>query len=213
MTFEELTWLIYGRRPLMQANPLGALQKAESETKTAKTRSGIKQATVGFDVARALLYEVPGENGEPARFGHPSQAFWSVMVAACPGVTIGGKAASGFFPRCVEMVEEYCTLYDPESLTDGKPRPLTEKQWLVDTRMVWNPKVGNVLVSRPKWKEWATLLKLLIDRDRIPAQFTDVVTYILNEAGQMGIGCGSLRKKAAKWSGIAYGKFIAVLKE
>jgi len=205
MTTELVTWNVFGTRPLMQGNPLASLDVPKTGS---KARKKMPAEAAGFEAARKLLYRT-----EEGLFYHPAQAFWKAIVVACPNVQIGGKATSGIVPRAIEPAEEECILYDPDTLTEKNPRPLSEKEWVVDTRRVGgNMKVtGSPLVSRPKWRAWGVRLGLEIDRDFIPAQYKEVLTDLFNIAGGMGVGVGRLRKDGSNWYGIRMGKFRAEL--
>lgn len=203
---ETVTWKIVGYRPLMLNNPAAAIGKTDAK----KGRRGVGSELSPHEEATAKLYS---DNG---RLYVPTDQFWKAMVLACPGVTVpvGSKkriAASSIVPPNVEPIDEEMWLCDPETLDKKIPRALGAKDWIVDTRMAQNPKVGGVIVSRPKFRIWGGLLIMNVERDVIPEEADTILTDILNIAGTRGVGSGRLRKKMSEWFGLRMGKFKATL--
>ena len=200
MQVELVTFNIVGVRPLMQNTvDVDSLEKEVGVGKRAAKATG----KTSLEEARDKLHVT-----EDGRLFHPGQAFWKAMVLACPNITIGGKAASGIVPRAVEPAEEEVILYDPETLKSKSPRPLGDKDWMVDRRAIQTSK-GLIIARRPIFKSWGARLVLEVDRGFIPERADNALLEILNIAGKMGVGSGRLRKEGSEWYGIRMGKFTA----
>lgn len=187
----------------MQNNPATMIDHASSGTGTRSVRKNDP-----FKEAFAKIYQI-----DDGRVYHPMEAFWRGMVDACPNTTIGGKACSGILPPAIEVAEEEFILCDPDTLDKKTPKQLTAKDWVIDSRRINNPKVGSLIVHRPKWVKWGGLLIFEIDRNVVPVEATSVITDILNIVGKRGVGSGRLHQVERKgWVGIRMGKFRAELK-
>jgi hypothetical protein len=209
MAIDLVTWAITGTKPLMQNSWKGMLDE-EEQTGTTARRRGPKVRSPRFEEATAKTWEL-----EDGRYFHPARAFWSALVATCPGTSIGGTAASSLIPKAVDIAEEEFILFDPDTLMRKSPKPLGDKDWVMDTRPAVNAQKGAILVSRPKWKKWGGLLVLEVNREVIPAKYDEVITQLLNNAGLLGVGSGRTWKKpgTSQWYSLGMGKFTAELKK
>jgi hypothetical protein len=220
MAIEIVKVLIYGKSPLLQSNPDGE-QNGKAAPKKSAGRAAVttKKDSTSFQEAQRGLYRT-----DDGRFYHPAIAFWRGLCETCVGVQIKTisadgkkeetKSANSVLPPAIFVAEEEAILYDPDTLRQKKPRPLGEKDWMVDSRRINNPKVsGNPLVHRAKWRNWATMVFFELDTDVIPLSALEVVTKILTDAGRQGAGCGRTHKPEgkSKWVGIGMGKYRAEL--
>lgn len=207
MSIELVTWEITGTKPLMQNSWLGMLEEEEQTGTTARHR-GPKVRSPRFKEAMSKTWRL-----DDGRYFHPSRAFWVALVSTCTGTKIGGTAASSLIPKAVDIAEEEFILLDPDALKDKKPKPLGEKDWVMDTRPAINASKGAILVSRPKWRKWGGLLVLEVNREIIPKKYDDVITQLLNNAGLLGVGSGRTWKKpgTSQWYSLGMGKFTAAL--
>lgn len=205
-----VTWAVHGTKPLMQNSWRGMLDEDDEPTSTTARRRGPKVRSPRFDEALAKCWRL-----EDGRFYHPARAFWAALVTTCPGTSIGKTAASSLIPKAVDIAEEEFILLDPDTLAAKSPKPLTDKDWLVDTRPAVNAMKGAILVSRPKWRRWGGLLVLEVNRDVIPEKYDGVITQLLNNAGLLGIGSGRTWKKpgTSQWYSLGMGKFVAELRK
>lgn len=205
-----VTWEIRGTKPLMQNSWRSMLDEDDAPAKPTVGRPGPKVRSPRFDEAKAKLWQM-----EDGRYYHACRAFWVALVDTCPGTQIGKTAASSLIPKAVDIAEEEFILLDPDTLGSKKPRPLGDKDWLVDTRPAINQKKGAILISRPKWKRWGGLLVFEVNRDIIPAKYDDVITQLLNNAGLLGVGSGRTWKKpgTSQWYSLGMGKFQAKLRK
>jgi len=206
---QAVTWLIRGLKPLMQNRP-GIVGEIVAGGLTPRPTGAKNESPVA--VAEAKLYR-----NEQGHFYFPSQGIWKGMVESCPGWKIGKVAASSMLPPAVEPVSEEFLLCDPETLTAKRPRPLTVNDMVVDQRagIGTDGRGREVMITlvRPKWRRWGGVLIMDVDRDIILPSADNVITEILNRAGQRGIGSGRLRKPKGSsiWVGIRMGKFTAEL--
>lgn len=210
MSIDLVTWEIRGTKPLMQNSWKPMLDVDDEPTGTSAKRRGPKVRSPRFDEAKAKLWQL-----EDGRYYHPSRAFWAALVSTCPGTSIGGTAASSLIPKAVDIAEEEFILLHPDTLDKKTPKPLGEKDWMLDTRPAINQMKGAILISRPKWKLWGGLLVFEVNRDVIPAKYDDVITQLLNNAGLLGIGSGRTWKKpgTSQWYSLGMGKFQAKLRK
>jgi hypothetical protein len=210
MAIDLVTWKIRGLKPLMQNSWRSMLDEDDEPTSTTARRRGPKVRSPRFEEAKSKLWQT--ENG---RYFHAARAFWAALVGTCPGTSIGKTAASSLIPKAVDIAEEEFILLDPDTLDAKKPRPLSDSDWVVDTRPAVNAQKGAILVSRPKWKRWGGLLVLEVNRDVIPAKYDDVITQLLNNAGLLGVGSGRTWKKpgTSQWYSLGMGKFTAELRK
>lgn len=199
MSLEFVTWKITGKKPLLQSNPVNTMTRKED----AGVATDAKKKTVpkAYDEAKKQLY-VDGKH-----FVHPSIGFWHAMLLAAPHRKIGNVAVSTLLGHAITTTEEFDVLVSPKTW-----KPLTSKDWVVDTRRTWNKSRGGILVARPKWREWGVLLTLEIETDYVEPM--DPVTILLNIAGRYGIGCGRTHKPegSSAWKTMHLGKFSAELK-
>ena len=209
MSIDLVTWEIRGTKPLMQ-NSWKPMLDDDEPTGTSTRRTGPKVRSPRFDEAKAKLWQL-----EDGRYYHPSLAFWAALVDTCPGTQIGKTAASSLIPKAVDIAEEEFILLAPDTLGKKPPRPLGDKDWLLDTRPAINAMKGAILISRPKWKRWGGLLVFEVNRDVIPAKYDDVITQLLNNAGLLGVGSGRTWKKpgTSQWYSRGMGKFQATLRK
>lgn len=205
MSFEIVQFNLFGVRPLMQNKvDLDGLEKPADGKRQVKAaaKTPLQEATDKMHVT---------DDGD---YYHPGQAFWRAIVDACPNITIGGKAATGFVPRAVEPAEEEVILVDPKTLNAKTPKRLGKKSWVIDRRAIQTTK-GMILVRRPMFKTWGARLALEVDREVIPVKANNALLMILNNAGRMGVGSGRLHKEtkgsSSGWFGIRMGKFRAEL--
>ncbi len=219
------TWKIIGNRPLMQSNYKKAMEgvnppavmeaeKADKAPKKPVVKKNVRAARKDpFNEAEDQLYQVS------EGFEHPYLAFFTAILNNLTGYEVKGVGAlSGLVPRLVfPLDDEKFILCDPETLDAKKPRPLTAKEWQMDSRRAVNKKKGGIIVHRPKWPKWGGLLRLEVDVEpfKEPDGFLDVLTVVLDVCGRYGMGAGRMRfdEERKRWGGLGLGKFHAELRK
>ena len=205
MQLELKTWMIEGKRPLMQDSDESMKRREPSGDLGGRTRTKVLSV---HDEAASHLY-----HNEDGLCFHPAMAFWKALLSASPNRILGSLAASTVVGTAVRPAEEEFILYDPATLNGkGKPKPLTEKDWVADVRGAVNHNCkppARIKVARPKWRKWGGLLVLEIDWDLFGN--LNGLTDLLNIAGRFGIGAGRIDKVGPVWGGINMGQFMATL--
>ncbi len=210
MDLQIATWKIRGIKPLLQSSSESMLEpKPEPEegesSRTARKSSVNLPKSEVYATAEKQLYQ----NGD-ATFYHPAIAFQEVLQEACYGRKLGRANALDIVVHSISPVDEHFLLLDPDTLDKKKPKPLTAKQWVPDSRRGINHNKntnrGGVAVQccRPKWIKWGGLLRLWVDMEFFKT--LDGITDLLNVGGHItGIGVGRRRVKAIESTRRVYG--------
>ena len=232
MKIELVTWKIIGIRPLIQSNPhVMWTAEAEDENELAEVSkpkrktsagAGVPKGDEAFAICRKQLYI-----NEQGLCTHPVMAFWHELQHACRQRKFGSTAALTVITMGVTVMQEDFILYEPGTLNNRKPKPLTpdgKPKWQIDHRRAVNhnknPTQGGVgvVAMRPKWREWGGFLTMEVDTDLFPKREWGPLTDLLQIAGHnFGIGVGRMRmqaivKQQEQWTGFGAGKFSVELK-
>lgn len=241
MKIEVVTWKIIGIRPLIQSNPqVMWTAEAEDENELAeatppkrkpKTSAGVgvPKGEEAFAICRKQLYI-----NEDGLCTHPVMAFWHELQHACKLRKFGTTDALTVITMGVTVMQEEFILYDPATLNEEQPKPLTpDDKWQIDIRRAVNANKNasqggvGVVAMRPKWREWGGFLTMEVDDHLFPKKDGkgkvrehpyEALTDFLQVAGHnFGIGVGRMRLKATVkqrevWSGFGAGKFSVKLK-
>ena len=210
------SWLITGTSPLIQSNPHSMWAEPEEELGEAKPTRRKKPMYAGkteaFRAAEDQLYR---ENGT---FHHPGMAFFGALLLASRQRTLGKLPATDVVILGVRVIDQQFVLCHPSNAK----KPLSEG-WLVDKRRAVNHNKNEaqggvaVVAIRPKWNEWAGILRLEIDVELFTG--LEGLTDLLNIAGvTFGIGVGrrrisGIRNRRELWSDCGLGRFTAKLLE
>lgn len=161
-------WLITGKSPLMQSNPVEFIEKENGDQSGLKIK---KKVYIDTEEAKKRLYIVDNN------YCHPAAAFRRGLITATTGRKYGKTAARNVIAAGVLPAEDFLVICDKK----GAPA----KKYDLDVRSVI---IGKARIKRvrPKFMKWSLKLPLEIDEELIS---TEQVTEALNLMGRLcGIG-------------------------
>lgn len=213
--FEVNTWKITGVTPLLMNNPSEVLIRSDEEKRleyerllaqggegAPKTKAK-KKIKVYNDNEEASM-RVYREDGKIVVY---SEEFRKSMASALVGRMVGKTGGPTVVKLSVLPMETQCILLN------GKGKPATDKDWVVDKRPVNVGQKGQKIMinrCRAKFLKWSCLL--VLERDVFRIGDVSEVTDVLNLAGHtIGICDGKPDPTDGKKGCLNFGKYEAEL--
>jgi len=188
---KRFAFVVTGVSPILMNNP------AKMKPPEGKATAKVPKIPAPEEEARSLLYR----DDEGRIFG-PAFGFKSAIVSASKGRKFGKQGAPGVIKSNVflPLETERVYLFDPKT-----KKPLSDKDYTIDTRRTVLNKTKGVVRSRPRFERWGCQVELDIETDVLDA---DVVLEFFKIAGP-SVGYLDFRPER----GGPFGRFSVELKK
>lgn len=165
MQLEKFTFEVTGISPILMNNPAYMAQRPTG-------RTNVKTIPTPEEEAKRSLYR--RDNG--TLYG-PALGFRSGILEAAKGRRIGKKAANTILAGAVFCLYEEVSLYHPKT-----KKPITDKQYIIDSRRCVLKGKDGIIRSRAKIMEWACEVEFEVDSELVDVR---IIEEIFQLAGKI----------------------------